>query len=65
MCTAKVVLKLYIIDQLGTERENSTIKEVDSHPNTALFDHAIMSPTYQEHLKHRIETYLESNGREI
>ena len=46
------------IDQEGAKRSKETIANIQSHPESAFFDHQFQSLTYREYLRERLEMFL-------
>ena len=53
------------LDVFGAMRSESTIKDLDSHPDAAFFDHEFASLTYQKKLREHIVNYIENQGKAL
>ena len=53
------------IDILGAIRSRDTIVTLDSHTDAPMFDHAFMSPTYEDVLKGHTRNYITSHGQSL
>lgn len=51
------------LDRAGAKREKDSIINLSSHSEAPAFDHAFMSPTYQERLRWHITNYIQTQGK--